>query len=227
MLVKKSITTLLALATLTLSSVAWADKHKTDRKSNLLQIGGSLYATSIMDWQSGSFDGSFSFADSGQDYIFNIYQFTVLNDNDTLEFSMDISGKTSTLKLNLFGYDGQDLSSMVASDLVSNHQFSSFDMSGASSDNWWDIKNSFLNQLSLGNDKSFFELALEKGDYLLTISGTPKKSNLDYELSALPTLQNAYVTSSVPEAPSLLMMLGGLGLVGWLTARRRKSSNNL
>lgn len=116
---------------------------KGNDKNEVLQISNDMTATSIQDW-TGDFEKTFN-----SEEFWDIYTFSIESETK-IKFDLDLSGKTSTVKLNLFSYDPNevDLSSITAKDMSANYQYINFDMSGSSSDNWSDINNNFLNQLS-------------------------------------------------------------------------------
>ncbi len=58
---------------------------------------------------------------------------------------------------------------------------------------------------------------LDSGSYILSISGTATANSTGYTLNT--------VTSPVPEPSSIALMLGGLGLVGFMVANRRKKQS--
>ena len=64
---------------------------------------------------------------------------------------------------------------------------------------------------SVGTDSVF----LGAGSYSLTIEGIASATSTGYTLNT--------VTSPVPEPSSIALMLGGLGLVGFMAARRKKA----
>ena len=69
------------------------------------------------------------------------------------------------------------------------------------------------------------EVPLSKGDYVLTVSGTitaPATSGIftgDLSLSAF----NTFPVSTVPESKTYTMLLTGLGLMGFMSRRRKNS----
>ncbi|VAW45112.1 hypothetical protein MNBD_GAMMA03-2049 [hydrothermal vent metagenome] len=57
---------------------------------------------------------------------------------------------------------------------------------------------------------------LDAGSYILSISGVASAASTGYTLNT--------VTSPVPEPSAIALMLGGLGLVGFMAARRRNQN---
>jgi len=57
---------------------------------------------------------------------------------------------------------------------------------------------------------------LDAGSYMLSISGIASAESTGYTLNT--------VTSPVPEASTVALMLGGLGMVGFMAIRRRKQN---
>ncbi|MCF6346650.1 MAG: FxDxF family PEP-CTERM protein [Thiomicrorhabdus sp.] len=63
-----------------------------------------------------------------------------------------------------------------------------------------------------------FDQTLSAGTYTLTVEGLGLAGNSGYTLEA-----SAFSVSPVPEPSSIALMLGGLGLVGFMAARRKKA----
>ena len=69
----------------------------------------------------------------------------------------------------------------------------------------------------IGGVLSIDNLFLQAGDYVTVVAGVFDGGFGAYALATS-------ITSPVPEASTIAMMLGGLGLVGFMAARRRKTA---
>lgn len=59
---------------------------------------------------------------------------------------------------------------------------------------------------------------LDTGSYMLSISGVAPANSTGYTLNT--------VTSPVPEPSTVALMLGGLGMVGFMAIRRKQKNQN-
>lgn len=202
-------------------------------KITLLQVNNNDLTPSIQDW-TGQVSQSF---DSRGDF-FDLYSFT-LADTSALYFSTDLTGKTfSPFKLGLFDSNSfnKPISELVSSDFTNDNlvQFTDFKIFDTSTSDTAgnigeDIQNNLLGQLSVGNNLTDYCVTLPGGEYLLSLSGQTKKGS-EYTLST-PTVYAGLEdccsdpVSVVPEPSTYALMLGGLGLVGFMANRRRKTNS--
>lgn len=190
----------------------------------LLQVSSSLEATSISSWQANSPDITFSSTPGSDIEFFNAYNFTLAYDT-AISFSTLVAKTFSPLKMNLFnGYiDTNTTAGDLTLNVVASPYFLKINSQGTVLEPG---HNNQLYQQSIGNDFSEYCLTLIAGDYSLTLSGIPNSSGNKtpaYTLSSFDLDSNCCSpASAVPESSPYAMMLIGLGLLGFMTARRRK-----
>ncbi len=118
---------------------------------------------------------------------------------DTFQFSLST--------LSTFG-------ALATSSITSISEFLDIELVGSTSGTTYDIAGVFsvaeYTEVSTGAPTW-----LSAGDYVLSISGIAGDISTGYTVNT--------VTSPVPEPSSIALMLGGLGLVGFMAARRKKA----
>lgn len=180
---------------------------------------------------------------SSDTQFWDLYYF-VLTEDSSVAFTSEVSTQFNPIKFNLFDFgkiaNSQGLSTpsdLSVSDFLGNIE----DVGVALNTNDYTLDNpgaydsgditrianyDYLNQISLGNDILNYCITLTEGEYLISFSGqTAKNANSAYSLSGFTVYEGAEnccdPVSSVPEPSAIAMMLGGLGLIGFMSRRRK------
>ncbi|MCF6346334.1 MAG: FxDxF family PEP-CTERM protein [Thiomicrorhabdus sp.] len=146
---------------------------------------------------------------------YNLHDIT----NSTTDFDVPSSAEgffTDTFQFSLSGSSlGHTFAALATSSVTSISNFLDIELVGGTSGTVYDIAGVFsvaeYTEASTGGS-----INLSDGSYVLSISGIAGVNSTGYTVNT--------VTSPVPEPSSIALMLGGLGLVGFMAARRSKKA---